>query len=91
MHPLAPAPTASATSMFWAISVTYTRDPNWWAATLPTGRGTNNFDTVRYEYFRDATVAMEAFKAGKVDIRSENISKNWATAYDFPASKRRVS
>ena len=66
-------------------SVTYTRDPNWWAANMPTGRGTNNFDTVRIEYFRDSTVAMEAFKAGKVDIRSENISKNWATAYDFPA------
>ena len=40
---------------------------------------------VRYEYFRDSTVAMEAFKAGKVDLRSENIAKNWATAYDFPA------
>jgi microcin C transport system substrate-binding protein len=66
-------------------SVTYTRDPNWWAADMPTGRGTNNFDTVRIEYFRDATVAMEAFKAGKVDVRSENIAKNWATAYDFPA------
>src|ERR1035438_7570042 len=52
---------------------------------MPTGRGTNNFDTVRYEYFRDMTVAMEAFKAGKVDIRSENIAKNWAAAYDFPA------
>ena len=66
-------------------SVTYQRDPNWWAAKLPTGIGTNNFDRVRYEYFRDSTVAMEAFKAGSVDIRSENISKNWATAYDFPA------
>jgi microcin C transport system substrate-binding protein len=66
-------------------SVTYTRDPTWWAADMPTGRGTNNFDRVRYEYFRDATVAMEAFKAGKTDVRSENIAKNWATAYDFPA------
>jgi microcin C transport system substrate-binding protein len=68
-------------------SVTYTRDPNWWAADLPTGRGTNNFGTVRIEYFRDATVAMEAFKAGQADIRAENIAKNWATAYDFPAVK----
>jgi microcin C transport system substrate-binding protein len=66
-------------------SVTYTRDPHWWAADMPTGRGTNNFDRVRYEYFRDSTVAMEAFKAGKIDIRSENIAKNWASAYDFPA------
>lgn len=68
-------------------SVVYTRDPNWWAADRPTGRGTNNFDRVRYTYFRDSTVAMEAFKAGSVDVRSENIAKNWAGAYDFPAVK----
>ena len=68
-------------------SITYERDPNWWAVKMPTGIGTNNFDRVRIEYFRDATVAMEAFKAGQIDIRSENISKNWATAYDFPAVK----
>ena len=68
-------------------SVTFQRDPNWWAANRPTGKGTNNFDRVKIEYFRDATVAMEAFKAGQTDIRSENVSKNWATAYDFPAVK----
>jgi microcin C transport system substrate-binding protein len=66
-------------------SVTYERRPDWWAANLPTGKGTNNFDHVKFEYFRDTTVAMEAFKAGQIDLRSENISKNWATAYDFPA------
>ena len=66
-------------------SVTYERRPDWWAADRPTGKGTNNFDRVHIEYFRDATVAMEAFKAGQIDLRSENISKNWATAYDFPA------
>ena len=66
-------------------SITYERDPNWWAKDLPTAKGTNNFDRVRIEYFRDSTVAMQAFKAGTIDVRSENISKNWATAYDFPA------
>jgi microcin C transport system substrate-binding protein len=66
-------------------SVTFRRDPNWWASNMPTGIGTNNFDQVRIDYFRDGTVAMEAFKAGQTDIRSENVSKNWATAYDFPA------
>jgi microcin C transport system substrate-binding protein len=66
-------------------SATFARDPNWWAVDMPTGRGTNNFNRVRIEYFRDSTVAMEAFKAGKADIRSENVAKNWATAYDFPA------
>ncbi|HUD62097.1 MAG TPA: extracellular solute-binding protein [Acetobacteraceae bacterium] len=69
-------------------SVTYERRPDWWAANMPTGKGTNNFDRVRIEYFRDSTVAMEAFKAGQIDLRSENISKTWATAYDFPAVER---
>jgi len=69
-------------------SVTYVRRPDWWAANLPTGKGTNNFDRVRIEYFRDSTVAMEAFKAAQIDLRSENISKNWATAYEFPAVAR---
>jgi microcin C transport system substrate-binding protein len=69
-------------------SVTYARRPDWWAADMPTGKGTNNFDRVRVEYFRDSTVAMEAFKAGQIDLRSENISKNWATAYEFPAVAR---
>jgi microcin C transport system substrate-binding protein len=69
-------------------SVTYARRPDWWAVNQPTGKGTNNFDRVHIEYFRDATVAMEAFKAGQIDLRSENISKNWATAYDFPAVDR---
>ncbi len=89
--PLTDAPIGSGpyrlTSFELGRSVVYTRDPNWWAVNRPTGRGTNNFDRVRYEYFRDSTVAMEAFKAGKVDVRSENISKNWATAYEFPAVK----
>lgn len=89
--PLTDSPIGSGpyrlTSFELGRSVVYTRDPNWWAINRPTGRGTNNFDRVRYEYFRDATVAMEAFKAGKIDVRSENISKNWATAYEFPAVK----
>ncbi len=66
-------------------TISYKRVANWWAANLPTGRGLNNFDTIRYEYFRDPTVALEAFKAGQVDFRQEGSAKNWATAYDFPA------
>jgi len=66
-------------------SVTYVRDPNWWARDRPTGRGFHNFDRVRIEYFRDPTIAMQAFKAGQIDYRQENISKEWATGYDFPA------
>ncbi len=66
-------------------SVVLQRVPDYWATNLPTAKGLNNFDTVRFEYYRDPNVAMEAFKAGSVDWRQENISKNWATAYDFPA------
>ena len=65
--------------------VTYQRDPNWWARDLPTSIGTNNFDTVRIEYYRESAIAMEAFKAGSIDLRAENIAKRWATGYDFPA------
>ena len=66
-------------------SITLDRVPDYWAANLPTARGMANFDHITTEYFRDATVAMEAFKAGQIDFRAENIAKNWATAYDFPA------
>jgi microcin C transport system substrate-binding protein len=60
------------------------RVPDWWARDLPTGRGLHNFD-LRTEYFRDSTVALQAFKSGQVDFRQENIAKVWATEYDFPA------
>ena len=53
--------------------------------------GRDNFDELRFEYFRDTTVALEAFKADTVDWRVENSAKNWATAYDFPAvTEKRV-
>jgi microcin C transport system substrate-binding protein len=64
------------------------RVPDYWARDLPTARGQFNFDRRRTEYFRDATVALQAFKAGQIDFRQENIAKEWATAYDFPAMKR---
>lgn len=64
-------------------SIVYRRDPNYWGAKLPVNVGRNNFDVVRYDYFRDTTVALEAFKAGEFDLREENSAKNWATAYDI--------
>ncbi len=69
-------------------TVTYRRVADFWGVDLPTEKGTDNFDVIRYEYFRDATVAFEAFKAGQIDFRSENIAKEWATGYDFPARRR---
>ncbi len=69
-------------------TLSMTRVPNVWSKDLPTMRGLDNFDTRRTEYFRDATVALEAFKAGQIDFREENNSKEWATAYDFPAVQK---
>ena len=64
-------------------SITYYRDPGYWAWGKPAVRGHNNFGRIRYNVFRDATVLFEAFKGGAYDIRSENVAKNWAQGYDF--------
>ncbi len=61
------------------------RVKDWWGANLPINIGQNNFDRIRYDYYRDQTVALEAFKSGRYDIRNENASLTWATGYDFPA------
>jgi microcin C transport system substrate-binding protein len=66
-------------------SVSYRRVKNYWAANLPIKRGRHNFDVIQYDYYRDRTVALEAFKAGEYDLRQEFVSKFWATAYDSPA------
>jgi microcin C transport system substrate-binding protein len=67
-------------------SITYRRVPDYWAAALPVNVGRFNFDTIRYDYYRDDTVALEAFKGGAYDIRQwEASAKNWAKAYDVPA------
>lgn len=66
-------------------SITYRRVEDYWAARLPVRVGTDNFATIRYDYYRDTTVALEAFKAGQYDFRTENVAKNWATAYTGPA------
>lgn len=58
-----------------------------WGARLPTQIGSNNFDELRYEYFRDPTVLIEAFKGDRIDFRAENSARAWSTAYDFPAAR----
>ena len=65
-------------------TVIYERVADYWGADLPVSRGSYNFDQIRYEYYRDANVALEAFKAGGYDIRQENTAKFWATAYTGP-------
>jgi microcin C transport system substrate-binding protein len=69
-------------------TLTMERVKDVWSKDLPVMRGLGNFDTRRLEYFRDPTVEMEAFKAGQIDFRIENISKQWATGYDFPAVQK---
>ncbi|WP_198400263.1 extracellular solute-binding protein [Bradyrhizobium pachyrhizi] len=66
-------------------TVTLERVKDHWARDLAINVGRNNFDELRYEYFRDPTVAIEAFKGDQIDWRSENSAKAWATAYNFPA------
>ncbi|OZG73643.1 hypothetical protein BTA51_07420 [Hahella sp. CCB-MM4] len=65
-------------------SITYERVKDYWAADLPVNNGFYNFDEITYEYYKDHTIALEAFKAGEFDVRIENTAKNWATAYTGP-------
>ena len=68
-------------------SIVYRRDPGYWARDLAVNVGRYNFDRIRYDYYRDATVAVEALKAGEYDLRRETSSKRWATGYDGPAAE----
>lgn len=65
--------------------IVYQRVEDYWGEDLPVNRGRHNIDRLVYDYYRDQTVALEAFKAGNLDMRIESSARNWATAYDFPA------
>jgi microcin C transport system substrate-binding protein len=72
-------------------SIKLERVKDYWGASLPVRIGENNFDEMRFEFFRDNLVALEAFKADQADWIAENSAKQWATAYDFPAiTEKRV-
>ena len=66
-------------------SLTYVRIADYWGRDLPVNKGRYNFDSLKFDYFRDENVQLEAHKGDVVDVREESISKNWATQYDFPA------
>jgi microcin C transport system substrate-binding protein len=66
-------------------SIRYERVADWWGKDLPVNRGFYNFDQLITDYYRDNTVALEAFKAHQFDFWLETSAKNWATAYDIPA------
>ncbi|MFD0981307.1 extracellular solute-binding protein [Tropicimonas aquimaris] len=65
--------------------LTLKKDPDWWGADLPFNRGQHNIDEIRYEWFGDADVAFEAFRAGEISFNREGNLAKWRTAYDFPA------
>jgi len=67
--------------------IAYERVKDWWGADLPVCRGQNNFDIVRFEYYRDREVGFEGFTAENYLFREEFTSRTWATRYDFPAVK----
>ena len=65
--------------------ISYIRRDDYWAKDLPVSKGKFNFGELRYEYYRDRTIELEALKAGAFDLREEFTSRDWATAYDVPA------
>jgi microcin C transport system substrate-binding protein len=67
--------------------IEYERVKDWWGADLPVSRGQDNFDVLRYEYYRDRETAFQAFTAKNYLFREEFTSRVWATRYDFPAIK----
>ena len=67
------------------VSVSFKRDANYWGRDLPINRGLWNFDTIRFDYYRDGNTHFEAFKKGLYDVRAETDPGRWQTAYDFPA------
>src|SRR5262249_55198550 len=67
-------------------SLTFTRNPQWWARDLPISRGRYNFSEIRVDYFRDASALFEAFKAGEIDVRPEDDPGRWLEGYDISAA-----
>jgi microcin C transport system substrate-binding protein len=61
------------------------RVKDYWARDLPVNKGQYNFDSIRYDYYRDDTIALEAFKSGEYDVRSESDIEKWTTQYTGPA------
>lgn len=69
-------------------TLVYERVAGYWGRELAVNKGRYNFDTLKFDYFRDENIQLEAHKADVVDVREESISKNWATQYDFPAARQ---
>ena len=70
-------------------TLVYEKVDGYWGKDVNVIIGTRNFQQIRYEYFRDPTVALEGFKGDQLDWRFENSAEDWATAYDFPAVREK--
>ena len=68
-------------------TIVYKKNPDYWGKGLPVVRGLWNFDTLKFDYYKDANATFEAFKSGQSDVRVEDDPTRWATGYDFPAAK----
>ena len=68
------------------VTISFRRNPDWWAKDLPSTRGLFNFDEIRYEFYRDANTMFEAFRTGQIDVRAEGEAVRWAQDYNFPAA-----
>jgi peptide/nickel transport system substrate-binding protein len=68
-------------------SLTFRRNPDYWAKDVPSKRGFDNYDEIRLTYYRDENALFEAFKKGLVDVLLDENSSRWTTQYDFPAVK----
>ena len=69
-------------------SITYELNKDYWGFDIPIKKGTENFEIIKYEYYKDRGIEREAFKAGEIDFFSENTSKDWATSYNIPAVEK---
>ena len=68
-------------------SLSYKRNPNYWAKDLPVNKGRYNFDRLKYVYYRNLDIAFEGFKSGQYTLHEEYTARKWVTAYNFPAVK----
>ena len=66
-------------------TIVYVKNPDYWARNLPVRKGMFNYDRITYKYYKDSTIALEAFKAGEFDFFFENYSKRWARSHNGPA------
>ncbi|MDM1246782.1 ABC transporter substrate-binding protein [Acinetobacter sp. R933-2] len=68
-------------------SISYKRNPNYWAKDLAVNKGRYNFDLVKFVYYRNLDIAFEGFKSGQYTFHEEKMSRKWTTEYNFPALK----